>query len=563
MKFLPYLLLFSLLTVAQERYPNDYFRLPLDIPTQLSGNYGELRPNHFHAGFDFKTNQKEGLEVHAAAEGYVSRIKIATNGYGKAIYITHPNGFTTVYGHLQKAMGKIQDKIISLQYAEKSYEVEAYLKPGELPIAKGELIALSGNTGGSEGPHLHFEIRDSKTEKIINPLLFGIPLKDTKKPTISNLYVYPVDTTSVVNGCRQAFALSLTLQEDGSYLSEKIMAKGKIGLGINSYDRDDVSYNNNGDYNVDLFANGTPIFGYKFDEMAFDEARYVNALIDYERYKKTRMRVQKLFEHKPYNWSNIKPNGNGGVVTVEPNLVKMLKLEVSDYSQNKTVVFVPVHYSPKPATVGELPKKTKYLVKAKTDANFEKDNVSVFFPAGTFYDDFYLNFEVKNSLLTLHEDIVPAHSNFTITFEHVNGSAEDLKKMFIASVNEKKLSYLTTKVEGSTLSCRTKTLGKFTIAKDTIAPKVSISKKIEGQWISDKKSLQLTLSDDFSGIKSYNAYLNDRWVLFEYEPKTHKITHDFIDEYVNEGENKLKIVVSDNVGNSTIFETQFYRSKNK
>ena len=170
MKLTPFFLLISLFTFSQNPYPQDYFVQPLEIPMQLSGNFGELRPNHFHAGFDFKTNQKEGLNVHASAEGYVSRIKIASNGYGKAIYITHPNGYTTVYGHLQKAVGAIQEKIEELQYAAKSYEIEAYLKPDELPISKNQIIAISGNTGGSEGPHLHFEFRDSKTEKIINPL---------------------------------------------------------------------------------------------------------------------------------------------------------------------------------------------------------------------------------------------------------------------------------------------------------------------------------------------------------------------------------------------------------
>jgi murein DD-endopeptidase MepM/ murein hydrolase activator NlpD len=152
MKAIYFLLLFATFASAQNQYPKDYFRPPLDIPMQLSGNFGELRPNHFHAGFDFKTNQKEGLNVYAAADGYISRIKISTVGYGKAIYITHANGYTTVYGHLQKAVGTIQDKIIELQYAEKRYDVEAYFKPGELTVKKGDIIALSGNTGGSEGP---------------------------------------------------------------------------------------------------------------------------------------------------------------------------------------------------------------------------------------------------------------------------------------------------------------------------------------------------------------------------------------------------------------------------
>jgi murein DD-endopeptidase MepM/ murein hydrolase activator NlpD len=234
MKAIYFLLLFATVVSAQNQYPKDYFRPPLDIPMQLSGNFGELRPNHFHAGFDFKTNQKEGLNVYAAADGYVSRIKISTVGYGKAIYITHANGYTTVYGHLQKAVGLIQDKIIALQYAEKRYDVEAYFKPGELTVKKGEIIAISGNTGGSEGPHLHFEFRDNKTEKIINPLFFGLDLKDTKKPIVSNLLVYPIDNNSVVNESKRPVLLSLSLQKDGTYLSEKVLANGRIGFGINA-----------------------------------------------------------------------------------------------------------------------------------------------------------------------------------------------------------------------------------------------------------------------------------------------------------------------------------------
>lgn len=563
MKFLYLFLLIVSSTFSQKQYPKDYFRSPLDIPMQLSGNFGELRPNHFHAGFDFKTNQKEGLNVYAAADGYISRIKISTVGYGKAIYITHPNGFTTVYGHLQKAVGKIQNKIIELQYAEKNYEIEAYFKPNDLPVAKGELIALSGNTGGSEGPHLHFEFRDSKTEKIINPLFFGLDLKDTKRPIVSNLLVYPIDNNAVVNESKRPVLLSLSLQKDGSYISEKVLANGKIGFGINAADLDDVSYNSNGVYKTQLFANGKVIFGYEFDEMVFDEARYVNAFIDYFRYKKTHQRVQKLFMNQVYNWSNIYQNSENGISNVTPNFVETQRIEVSDFFENKTIIDIPIQYSSKPAIIFEEIKQTKYFVKAKSDSNFEKDNVAVFFPSGTFYNDFYLNFDVKNEMLYLHEDVVPAHTNFTISFEDTKSSESDKKKMFIASINGTKLSYNTTKLVGNTFSCRTKTLGQYTLAKDTIAPKIIISKSVEGKWITDKKSIQLSISDDLSGIKTYNGYLNDTWVLFEYESKTNKITHNFNDELLLEGQNKLKIIVTDNVGNSTIFETQFFRSQKK
>jgi len=563
MNFLRILLLSATIASAQNQYPKDYFRPPLDIPMQLSGNFGELRPNHFHAGFDFKTNQKEGLNVFAAADGYVSRIKVSTAGYGKAIYITHPNGYTTVYGHLQKATGAIQDKIIDLQYAAKSYEIEAYFKPNELPVTKGDVIAISGNTGGSEGPHLHFEFRDNKTEQIINPLFFGIELKDSRNPTVSNLLVYPIDENSVVNESKRPVLLSLSLQKDGTYLSEKVMAMGKIGFGINASDTDDVSYNTNGIYKTQLFSNGKPVFGYEFDQMIFDEARYVNAFIDYPRYKKMHQRVQKLFMKQPYAWSNIHQNVDNGILNVTPNLLATERIEVSDYFQNKVVIDIPIEYSIKKAIINEEIKPTKYFIKCKNDANFEKDNVSVFFPAGTFYDDFYMNFDVKNNILFLHEDIVPAHTNFTISFEDTKSTEEDKKKMFIAAINGNKFNYLTTKLAGNTFTCRTKTLGQFTLVKDTVAPKISIAKSIEGKWITDKKSIQLTISDDLSGIKTYNGYLNDQWVLFEYESKTKKLTHAFEDKWLLEGQNKLKVVVTDNVGNSTIFETQFFRSQKK
>jgi hypothetical protein len=562
MKFSPLLFILSLyITQAQSQYPKDYFRLPLDIPMQLSGNFGELRPNHFHAGFDFKTNQREGLNVYAAADGYISRIKISTAGYGKAIYITHPNGYTTVYGHLQKAIGKIQDKIIELQYADKSYEIEAFFKPDELTVKKGDIIALSGNTGGSEGPHLHFEFRENKTEKIINPLFFGFNLKDTKKPTVSNLLAYPIDNNSIINESKRPVILNLSLQQDGTYLSENVLANGKIGFGINANDTDDVSFNPNGVYKSKVISNGKTIFGYELDEMVFDEARLINYFIDYSRYKRSHQRVQKLFAKQYYEWSNITPKNEDGIFNVTPNFLGLQRIEVSDYFDNKTTINIPITYSAKPAIIKEETKITKYFIKAKQDSNFEKDNFSAYFPAGTFYEDFYMNFDVKNNILQLHDDTVPTHASFTVTYEDTKSEIKDKSKAFIAAVNGNKLSYITTKLNGNTLSCKTKTLGQFTIAKDTVAPKISIKKSVEGKNISKMKSISLTISDDLTGVRAFYGYMNDKWVLFEYESKLKRITHEFNEKYLNDGDNKLKVIVMDNVGNSTTFETQFIRSQ--
>lgn len=562
MKLSLFFLFFYSSLFAQVNYPKDYFNSPLDIPMQLSGNFGELRPNHFHAGFDLKTMQKEGLEVHAVADGYVSRIKISTFGNGKTLYITHSNGYTSVYGHLQRATDSIENFIKKAHYTEQAFEIEMYLKPGELLVKKGQIIALSGNTGASEGPHLHFEFRDNRTENIINPMLFGFDkfMKDTKKPIIFNVYAYPLDDETLVNQSRRPLLINLVLQKDGTYLADKVVANGKIGFGINTFDYDDVSFNKNGVYKVQTFYNGIPNFGYQFDTYSFDEMRYVNALIDYSMYKKTQQRVQKLFMRIPYNLSIIKADATNGVINVLPNLTAQYRIEVSDYYGNLTTVFIPVAYQVLPAIIAKEP-SSQYLVKANNESNFSKENMSVFFPANTFYDDFFLNFDVKNDTLFLHNDTVPAHSNFTIEIENHKFTPTQREKLFIASIDGKKIGYNYTMRKDTIFTAKVKTLGKFALVLDTIPPKITIAKSIEGKWLSDKKFIQFTISDGLSGIKSYNGYLNGKWILFEYDNKTKKITHNFSDGIVAEGANELKIIVIDNLGNSTIFETRFFRSQ--
>lgn len=561
MRFFLFYLLFCSTLFAQNNFPKDYFSPPLDIPMQLSGNFGELRPNHFHAGFDFKTQQKEGLKVYASAEGYVSRIKISTFGNGKTIYITHPNGYTTVYAHLQKAVGPIQDFITTTHYKEQSFEIEMYLKPGEIPIKKGEWIAVSGNTGASEGPHLHYEIRDSKTEFIINPMLFGFDsgFRDTKKPVISGLYVYPL-FSSTVNTSKRPILLNTALQKDGTYLADKVLANGPIGFGIIANDYDDVSFNKNGVYSVNSFLNGQPKFGYQFDTHSFDDMRYVNAIIDYAKYKKTGQRVQKLFMKNKYDLAFIATDETKGQITPTPNLDNVYRIEVADFFGNKSEITVPIQYDSSVALIPAEPVVSNYFLVANKDNIFEKENASVFFPAGTFYDDFALNFDVRDKILYLHDDSVPAHSNFTISLTDNTLSNELLEKTFIARLDGEQINYNSTFRKDSVFSAKVKTLGKYKLVTDTLAPIVSIAKPIEGKWVS-QDAIQLQISDLGSGIKTYNGFLNDQWVLFEYDNKTRTITYYFNDDFLQNGANELKVIVTDAMGNSTTFETHFFRNR--
>lgn len=558
-----FLLLFtSLLVHAQVEYPKDYFKSPLDIPLSLSGSFGELRSNHFHSGLDFKTNQKVGLNVYAAADGYISRIKISTYGYGKAIYVTHPNGYTTVYGHLLKANAAIQDYIKKAHYKESAFEIELFLKPDELPVKQGDIIAFSGNSGGSGGPHLHFEIRGTLSEKPFNPLLFGYDalIKDTRQPVVSTLMAYPVGENSVVNKSMQPLAINFIKMPDGTYLADKVLVNGAVGFGINAYDMFDFNYNKNGTYQVQSFLNGKSSFNYEFNTFAFDESRYLNALIDFPRFKKTGVRIQRLFMNNPYPLSIVQADANNGIVMVKPNISNIYHIEVRDFNNNKVVINIPIQYSPASAEIMPKIVKTPYFLKVNNDNMYKKDNMSVFVEADTFYEDFYLNFDVKEDTLTFHDGSVAAHKNFKVTID--NGKLTDIQKAktFIATLDGKRKTYNATKVSDSTFTTYTKNLGKFFLMQDTIAPKIKAINIAEGKWLSSQKSIDFAISDDFSGIKSYNGYLNGNWILFEYDYKTSRITYDFDDRFLLEGRNEIKLEVIDNVSNSTIFETHFFRS---
>ena len=564
MKYILYILFLAPMVVfSQNKFPKEDFIPPLDIPLLLSGTFGELRSNHFHSGIDFRTQQKEGFNVIAVADGYVSRIKISTFGYGKAIYITHPNGYTSVYGHLLKASPKIDAYLKKQHYALESFEIDIFPKPEDLIVKQGEIIALSGNTGGSGGPHLHFEYRDTKTEKIINPYFFGLDakVKDTRIPVINEIVVYPLSEDGLVNQSQIPIQIPISQQKDGSYLATKVLAKGEIGIGVNTYDQSDNNYGKNGVFKISSTLDGKPSFEITFDTFSYDETRYVNAYIDYPRFKKMNQRVQKLFLVKKYPLSLVSSNQNNGIIKVGNNLSHIYKLEVSDYHGNKTSVTVPIQYSNQPIKILKKEQKTNYFVKSSNDYNFTKENISVFIPENTFYEDFYLNFDVKDNVLTLQDEATPVHSNLNITFQNDSIPVGEREKYFIATVKGSKITYNSTKIKENVFSTWTKNLGQFQLVKDSVAPQIKSVNFQEGKWMSKQNDLQFTITDDLSGIKSYNGYLNGKWILFDYDYKSDKIIHDFSDNIVIEGRNELKIVITDNVGNSTIFESHFFRSQ--
>jgi hypothetical protein len=563
MRLLVYPLIFLcsvFLLHAQLQPGPEKFRPPLDIPLVLAGTFGELRSDHFHSGIDIKTQQREGLPVYAIAEGTVTRIKISHWGYGKVLYVAHPNGFTSVYAHLQKFAPAIEEYIKKIQYDKQSYEVEVFPDYGELRISRDEVIAFSGNSGSSSGPHLHFEIRNSISERPTNPLKYGLEVRDATDPTLLEVYAYPLGEGAQVNHSNSKIELNVQRQADGTYLSEPLHAIGAIGFGIDTYDRQDLAANRNGVYSVKQTVNGTVYSEFDFDEFSFTETRYINTLIDYEHFGKYHNRINRLFR-VPGNrlsiYSNLK---NDGKVEIREGLSYNVDLEIKDYAGNSTQVRIPVEGIREPLQiVAEQPTTDTYVIASKPN-NYDLEAARVYFPAQTFYEDFHIRLEKGSDTVTIHDNTVPAHRNFTITFDASKYSAEARKNLFIARLDERlRPSYSTTYKRDATFTTRTRKLGSYTLVSDTEPPKVWSKNFRENQWLNNYRYLRFHISDDLSGIDTYSARLNGQWILMEYEPKSNSLTYNFDDKILDETSFELELVVTDNVGNSTTFRSSFYR----
>lgn len=552
------------LALGQSPYPQDYFMNPLDGTTILSGTFGELRSNHFHSGLDIKTQQVEGKKVYAAADGYISRIKISHFGYGKALYITHPNGYTTVYAHLQKLSPKLEAYLKTIQYQRETFEIELFPSVDELLVTKGEIVAFSGNSGSSGGPHLHFEIRDNE-ERPINPLLFGIEVKDTRPPSILKFFAYPADNNSVVNGKNMRSELRLIPKGNAHFEVENISAHGTIGFGVTAYDQQDLAANKNGVSKITTSVNGIKNFEIDFKRFSFYETSHLNRFIDYEYYKSKRSFIHKLFVEPNNPLSMYKEVVDNGYIKVEDSISAIYKIEVSDFSGNISTVTVTVNgelHNSEALKTETVIDKDLHFIYANETSNLSDQHISVYIPEKTFYDNLNIKFRVSGDTLDLHEDIVPLQKNIGINYDISNYHEGDKNKLFIAKITgsyRKYINYLPTIKKENVLTAYTKTLGQFMLKADEKAPTITPVNFQNGKWLSNFRYLKVRISDDLSGIGTYRATVNGKYLLMEYDYKTGILTHDFNDNVVTDTRNELKIIVTDNVGNNTTFEATFFR----
>ncbi|MDN3586801.1 M23 family metallopeptidase [Pedobacter aquatilis] len=552
--------LFAQQIFSSNKYPLTYFRQPLDItPPALAGSFGEIRGNHFHSGIDFRTNQREGYPVYAVADGYVSRLRVQNSGFGQALYITHPNGFTSVYGHVQRFAPKIAAIVKNLEYEKKSFEIDEFPSETQIPVRKGEVIAWSGNRGSSGGPHLHFEIRDSKTEETINPQFFGIDIPDNIPPVIYSLYAYKLNGKPFTeNTPKQAIAIT---GGSGSYKAVPVNLTGEIGFGVVTTDRHNGLSGLNGVYSIQLELDGKMIYTSALERFSFEDSKAINSHIDYPTYLNTKRSIQKSFV-EPGNRLSIYSNLiNSGKINFTDGGIHQLKYIITDSKGNASSLSFSVQAGIAAPTVTSIPAGINFSYNKVNE--FNNDEIKVIFPMGTLYND--LNFIYKKTPKTtgnawsnihqIHNRYTPLHTGFELSIKADNLPEELREKALIINTNGS--SQGGSFVNGF-VKANPRNFGSFYIAADTIAPRIIPTNISEGKSMAGFSKILFKISDNLSGIKSFNGYIDGKWVLMEFDAKTATLWHSF-DERTSAGKHTLELVVDDVKNNIKRYSVSFFR----
>lgn len=529
----------------------------------LSGTFGELRNNHFHSGLDIKTQGKEGLEIISVADGYVSRIKVSQFGYGKSIYVTHPNGFTSVYAHLSKYASPIEEFVKFYQYKKESYDTgDLYLTEDKFPVLKGDLIAYSGDTGGSGGPHLHFEIRETVSEKVVNPLMFGFSVQDSIPPIFESLMMYDLNNSSLIKSQKNSFQLPIKKVNKDTFTTDKISVSSSIGFGVQVFDKTSDALNRLGIYSLEMLVNGKRFFYHILETFSFNESKYINLHIDYEHLKKYNKRLEKTFFENYNPLSTYKEYVDNGKIVIEKDMNYNIEIIAKDYFGNASYLKIPVVGKESNFMINKQIDTTSFKVIAKNFNKFSLENVTIAFPKKTFYEDTYLDFKIENGIVKIHKPTLLLDDQFTLTFDVTKYSEEEKKQLYIANLEYPKYPrYQNTRKKDSTFYTTTKTLGNYGLNIDNQIPKIKLLHINNGQWISNSNTLQVKISDVGSGIDTFKATIDNEWILMEYNHKTGILTYNFDDKKLINSEHLFKIVVYDNVGNTNELSATFFKKQ--
>lgn len=558
-----FLLLFKCLFSQTEFFPQ--YPNPVKIPVYLSATFAEIRTNAFHAGVDIRTQGVEGKEVFAVADGYVSRIGVSPYGYGKVLYITHDDGFTSVYAHLSKFNKIIGEFVKEKQYEDQSFAQNILLDENQFPIKRGDFLGFTGNSGGSGGPHLHYEIRYTETQEPVNPLFFGLKIKDNIKPNIKGFAIYPLEN-SFVNSRSENMYLDVVSRNNAFLLENPIFkVSGNVAFGISVIDQADGSSNKNGPYSIELFAEDELIFKITSYKYSYSETRYVNSLIDYSYFVKNKERFIRT-EVDEFNKLRIY-DVSDGIVSVNQGDTLNMKYVVKDYNNNiSTLDFVLIGEELSKVEAEDVMPEDCYSIVDGKSAEINLENCIVKIPEFAFYRDVILETSLIDTIENIFSDYayqianeeIPLHKRIKLCIKPSDEFSGDTS-LYIASVNKDcKLSFLGNKMVDDHIEARTNVLGIYVVAKDTIAPTIKpLNFKDKGS-ISDNWSLRVEVEDKETGVNKYDMYVNDEWVLADYDAKNKLLIYQ-VDNHVKKGHNKLDVIVTDMIGNKCVYSTTLQR----
>ena len=539
-----------LLLPAQEK-PDNPFISPFDFPLLLSGNFGELRANHFHGGVDFKTQGVVGKPIRCIADGYISRVTVTPGGYGQAVYITHENGCTSVYGHLLKFMAGVEKVVEAYQYENETFAVDLKFGPEQFPLKQGEVFALAGNEGYSFGPHLHMEIRRTDTGEYIDPLQFYTDkVKDTTAPRATHVMLYPQEGEGAVNGSSQKKVIVLANQQN------RVEAWGKIAAGIKAYDYMDGTSNNYGVRSVTLYVDSVEVFRSTVDGFLPDENRMINAWTDYEEYA-TRsswfMRSQIL----PGNtWRMLQAGEDGGVVTIDEERPYVFRYVLEDLYGNRRSYRFTVHG--KEQAIEPLRRGNHYL-KWNQGNVVQQPGMELVIPKGMLYDDVDLNSKVIADSLNisfdyqLHDRPVPLHAGCPLVIGVRNYPVSDMSKYYVVRKYKGRLASVGGYFEEGFMHADIRELGTYSVAIDTVAPRVVPLNR--PQWKTG--NIQFKIRDAETGIKEYKVYIDGKFVLFKFSSKNAKLSCVHPDRIKKGMRHRMEVIITDRCGNVAREEYQF------
>lgn len=546
-----------------KNYPKNYFIYPVDARISLAANFGELRPNHYHMGLDCRTNQVVNRPVKAAADGYIARVSIASFGFGQAIYINHPNGLTTVYGHLNSFFPALGKYVKEKQYQQELWNVDLNFPPALFPVKKGQFIALSGSTGGSQGPHCHFEIRDTKTDKVLNELLFGLPIPDNVPPSIERLYMYDRNKSTY-----SQVPTHLPIKKvNGRYItSQNIIPvySDKISFGITANDKQSGSHNPNGIYEAVIYLDDQPLSAFQLDSISYDETRYVNANIDYKTRAEGGPYIQHLSRLPGYPQGVYKDINGDGVIQLTDSNVHQIKIVVKDTNGNTSVL----EFKIKKDVVTEDPKNVSYDQKEFRPGFvnvFENENLQIYLPAATLYDSVaFTQSETESSIPYVYSSVhsvlsglVPAQEYFTVRIKTDRPLPPNLyDKVLMKRTWKGKSEVVKANKNDDWYSAKFNAFGDFELVADDKPPVIYASFH-DNANLSHATRIIITPKDNNDEIKDFRAELDGNWLRFTNDKGRLYIYH--FDEKCPRGTHELKISVEDEAGNKTVRILHFTR----